>query len=707
MEQILRYIKKRKLVIFAGAGVSMGGPANLPSWYALNDMLIDVLWDRVQSHFDISGATRAMFISRFREMRDAQTSRFPPDYQAQIMEEQAGADYFKSLASVDSTIYNETHHHIARLAKEGLVQCIITTNFDTMFENAFRALEVPFEAFYNNEGYKILHERLDLMDLDFVPIIKIHGTASDPSSMVDTLKQRLRDRSKSLNSVLKSYLQSSYFLYSGFSGADFAFDRNYLGIRPAASFSPGFTFAIRPGSKVNSEVSDLLQAYGSKAQLLESSARELFSDIAKSKGVPATPYPFSNFTPESNLVKPKLEQWVSEIDGMKAVNMLYALTESLGIEPLSRVLMDIVWNHRTPEDYETDSFPVFVKNLGKSYLFNLQNRLERLDSTPSPVILLQTVDLGEKTSESVEAELNSELLEFDRYDFGKAALHHEVNLKFAIGWARMCLMNQFEGREPTFEEFQDTNPELFSISMYQREQLDIFYYYCFYMDITADGGYFTKIEEIAIKDAVDGYDLPREGFLRAQYARILAKLDRIPEAKQEFKRASQIYGKLHDDRLLAEILQARGVIQRATGSLYSSLRSLLRARDMFATFYRLPQIMQCHIETLRTFNAMVDVTGKFLNRLKPTITSIRDESERFFRLNRLQGFEPAFRYEFGLVTYYWEGEIEQGLSYFISAYNLAITYKQPFRARVLKSNYEKLGLWGKIKDKVSDSDPAD
>jgi SIR2-like protein len=319
MNTLVQHLKAKQVVVFAGAGISMGAPANLPSWFELTNLLMQLLWDRLQQVYPIRNVIRDDFMDRFKARRNA--NQFPPDYQAQIMEDQVGMDYFRSLSSIDTTTYNPTHHTIARLAKHGFLKGLITTNFDTMLGQAFFCQGVNYQAFYDNRGYAALAQQLQQGEPDAVPIIKIHGTATDPASMVDTLKQRLKGRSKVLNNVMRHFLEHYYFLYSGFSGADLHFDPEYMGISKAAPFSPGFTYAYRKGSKVRASIVRLRARYGDKATALEADAVELFETLTKELSLPDLAYDPPRET-DHDAVKKKLMRWVDSIAPMKAVNMV-------------------------------------------------------------------------------------------------------------------------------------------------------------------------------------------------------------------------------------------------------------------------------------------------------------------------------------------------------------------------------------------------
>jgi NAD-dependent SIR2 family protein deacetylase len=110
--------------------------------------------------------------------------------------------YFELLTAVDSDVYNAFHHQVARAAKAGLVAAIVTTNFDRNFERALEAAGVAYRSLIDTGDF----DAFDLPSVGGTPVIKIHGCCSAPASMVDTRKQRLKGRAKSLQSALITLL---------------------------------------------------------------------------------------------------------------------------------------------------------------------------------------------------------------------------------------------------------------------------------------------------------------------------------------------------------------------------------------------------------------------------------------------------------------------------------------------------------------------
>lgn len=150
-ERLRSLICKQKLVVFAGAGISSESPTRLPGWFKINRMIFEALCIQVESYFGRSG-----YLDQIRtainERREI--GRFPPDYQAQILEEYAGLDYFHALQALDVNVRNAGHDTLAHLARHGALAAILTTNFDRLIEQALDAVGVEYEVASEAASYE-------------------------------------------------------------------------------------------------------------------------------------------------------------------------------------------------------------------------------------------------------------------------------------------------------------------------------------------------------------------------------------------------------------------------------------------------------------------------------------------------------------------------------------------------------------------------
>jgi tetratricopeptide (TPR) repeat protein len=122
---------------------------------------------------------------------------------------------------------NSNHFLIAKLAKAGVVREIFTTNFDVLLEKAFEA-----EGLINNSDYKVLFreehfENMSLINDNYIRLYKIHGCATDQSSIRATIKsisnRTLYSRRKTVLNHMFSSGKYKNLIVLGYSFSD-AFD---------------------------------------------------------------------------------------------------------------------------------------------------------------------------------------------------------------------------------------------------------------------------------------------------------------------------------------------------------------------------------------------------------------------------------------------------------------------------------------------------
>ena len=266
MNGLLKFAARNRIIVFAGAGVSMGPPTCLPSWIDINRSVLEALAARLTS---LIGKEKADDLAK-RISERQQANRFPPEYQAQVIAGRLRDSYFQVLQCLDSQIPNATHVTLARLARVGKLRAILTTNFDRAFEAAFDRHHVPYEVHSNTAQFNKLAENLDRIERSDLPcqIIKLHGSAEDPTTLVDTLAQRKRGLPPSATRCLRHLLGFGHWLFLGYSGDDLAAEPNYLYLRPGIAEAQGFTWLVREGSTARPAVEKLVREYGSRASVV-------------------------------------------------------------------------------------------------------------------------------------------------------------------------------------------------------------------------------------------------------------------------------------------------------------------------------------------------------------------------------------------------------------------------------------------------------
>lgn len=233
------------IVIVAGAGISKDMPANLPSWWEYNLLLIELIgrigaealgrkanlldMNMIQKHLPVVSVSD-FFVNRI-----------------------AGKSYFPLLEMLDGAAPNEHHLTLAKLAKEKHIAGIVTTNFDTLIEQAFDQEHVPYNLYSVDEDY----QKQDF--LNGIPICKIHGSAEKAILSIDTVQQKLQGLSVEKNYMLRKLFSENHILFMGFSGEDFLFGSDYIPVKANKSNDYGVTWISYPGSSFNKQVAELIK----------------------------------------------------------------------------------------------------------------------------------------------------------------------------------------------------------------------------------------------------------------------------------------------------------------------------------------------------------------------------------------------------------------------------------------------------------------
>lgn len=216
MNHLMDAINKGEVVVFAGAGISKDAPANIPDWNKYNNLLINEIGN-IGSQFleepnNLLGDEDYSKILSLTSLSDF------------IFNYIAGEYYFPLLRVLDGAQPNSHHLLLASLAKAKKIRAVVTTNFDTLIEQAFTIKEIPFQTYDSSCNFRLEH------NLNVFPIYKIHGSVTNAKEAIDTVSQKLPGLSTEKREVLKHLLETNHFIFMGFSGADFDFKEDYIPI---------------------------------------------------------------------------------------------------------------------------------------------------------------------------------------------------------------------------------------------------------------------------------------------------------------------------------------------------------------------------------------------------------------------------------------------------------------------------------------------
>src|SRR5690242_3900643 len=170
---------ERRLVILAGAGVSTVSPSDVPDWWQFNQAVLDGIRERVFEEFDLDAALIGE-IERM-SLEDIGVALFSQV----VFSSSVGAKWFDLVAHLNGSVPNPCHDAFARLASQGRLAAIVTTNFDTLVERAFEDAGVPLDV--------------EIVTRDYVPnplaggpcrLVKVHGSVTATSTLVDLAGQK-------------------------------------------------------------------------------------------------------------------------------------------------------------------------------------------------------------------------------------------------------------------------------------------------------------------------------------------------------------------------------------------------------------------------------------------------------------------------------------------------------------------------------------
>lgn len=348
------FARRGEIIVMAGAGVSAGNPSAIPGWKPLNAAIVRALSHRINSALN-----RHDWLAEVGSMLDTErdADRFPPEYQAQLIEEMCGERYFRGLQALNIDIVNSAHDGIAALAAAGALRAIVTTNFDRLIERALDQRNVSYQVAFDNAGFKEMGERLNEGNRGPLPIIKIHGCVSDHRSMIDTLKQRKLGRSEYLQKCLDP-LFPYFWLFLGFSAADLEGDKNYLGLLAGAASSAGAKYVAYPPHPELSKGAQLLMgAYGIRGNVVVADIASYLTELCAAIGAKGPAEIPTDNNHGLNRIQEGLESWANGLSVSSAGLCLAAILEAIGqSEPAVRIMDRMVrkelYNERDTSDFK-------------------------------------------------------------------------------------------------------------------------------------------------------------------------------------------------------------------------------------------------------------------------------------------------------------------------------------------------------------------
>lgn len=316
LASVVEAARRAELIVFAGAGISMSAPSCLPDWNGFNLALLEEIKASALALPGLpesaAAAIRRLDIEQLgvEALSDVVVHSF------------AGESYFPLLEVLDSDQPNANHEAIAELARRGLCRGVVTTNFDTLFESAFRKAEV----FETSEDFRASPK-------SDCPIYKIHGSVTATRGLVDTVSQKLRGLSFPVRARLIDLYHRYHVLVVGFSGEDLKFGADYLALSALKDSDKGITWVIKPGRELNAQADAFVRAANG------SSVHATLTEVYERLGVseprtesPATHAADADKTEADKRARARIRTWLEQLGGgpLASVHFCVALADDLG-----------------------------------------------------------------------------------------------------------------------------------------------------------------------------------------------------------------------------------------------------------------------------------------------------------------------------------------------------------------------------------------
>src|ERR1044072_7401020 len=248
--EIRRAFQERRAVLFCGAGISVEPPATLPDWKTLRD-------ETIKAVAGSDAALLATLPTLLRQSVDGGIGdTLAPDLVATIVRTVV-PDYFQSLRVLDHDQPKRNHTLIARLAKAGLLRYVLSTNFDQLIETAFLREGVELRILQSDDDFAAFKFEVD--DAGPTVLFKLHGSISNPDTIVATVEQEAVGLSLQKTAVLQSLWNALIGVFWGYSGADLKLDVDYLKLLTTAPTAKGFFWNLYETRDFREEPNEFVQ----------------------------------------------------------------------------------------------------------------------------------------------------------------------------------------------------------------------------------------------------------------------------------------------------------------------------------------------------------------------------------------------------------------------------------------------------------------
>lgn len=256
--------------VLAGAGLSVAPPSNVPSWWGFNEEVLHRIVSKVRTELDLDADLD-------NEINDLSLGEIGVAHFSQIIHDSfAGQGWFQLLQVLEGRAPNDGHLALAELMRIGSVACVLTTNFDTLIEQALGQLGVDYDLLVPGRDDPPAPTRKLTRPL----VVKLHGTVDAYATLVDLARQKMSGFSAEWKTWLRRRFEAAPISVIGFSGRDLELAPDYLGLFAAADVIPSLTWFSRDGTTDVPMVERLLLLCAHRGRLLAGPLPSLLTDAA-------------------------------------------------------------------------------------------------------------------------------------------------------------------------------------------------------------------------------------------------------------------------------------------------------------------------------------------------------------------------------------------------------------------------------------------
>ena len=207
--RIAEKIRRREVIFFLGAGASCDAPAGLPTSFSL----LDASFARIA--LPSAGRSKEQMAARI--VKQIRFEVFMQTLVTAVGQEAVGA-----LRILNAGRPNVTHNFVALLAEHNLAPFVLTTNFDSLLEQALVARHCgDFELWHLNSHWR----RSPTVGSRF-KVLKLHGSLRDKTgqpaggSILIATSQVGRSMPHAKAKILRDVLRGYHLVFVGYSGLD-------------------------------------------------------------------------------------------------------------------------------------------------------------------------------------------------------------------------------------------------------------------------------------------------------------------------------------------------------------------------------------------------------------------------------------------------------------------------------------------------------